>query len=197
MFPFLLDLCNYVTRCWALVKNIVRQLANFYHPKQKGAEDLKFNTVWKYLGTILEVLITLNAIISHNAVIMESWGNVLIWEFSLIIFLGRYKRMIKQIKKDPEIYNVQKDKDEKLWQFEEVMHKIHATLLDGGIFKKCILQTFDEPGKFQVAVDNPLFKQVFWSTIKAYHTGLIGAASSTLFTFWFNPIKKKRKLWNL
>ena len=74
MFPFLLELDQFVTRCWAVVQNVVRQLANIYHPKQREFEDVRFNTVWKYLAQMFEVLITLNAIIQHNHVLTESWG---------------------------------------------------------------------------------------------------------------------------
>jgi hypothetical protein len=75
MFPFLTDCLYFIERIQEVIKNIIRQFSNFYHPRQKSYDkNLPLSTVWKYLSHSLVTLISFDELFQNNEVFRQSWG---------------------------------------------------------------------------------------------------------------------------
>jgi len=152
MLPFLQDLSNFVNRAYSVVRNYINQLASLYNVKeqlyQNSFKNVHFGVVFYTLGELLTCLVTLDEIIGHNAKFKQSWN--------------MYKRMTKNIKEEPERYNVQ---EEQLMQFEKYLLSLEGQLLDGLIFQNCIEQEFDFPG-LVVVRSNEILEREFLYNIK-------------------------------
>jgi len=65
--PFLQELANFIQRCYSVVRNTVNQFACLYHEKQKlyasTFKDVRLDGVWDTLGSLLSVLVTLDAVV--------------------------------------------------------------------------------------------------------------------------------------
>uniref|UniRef100_A0A6B2KX15 WASH complex subunit 7 central domain-containing protein n=1 Tax=Arcella intermedia TaxID=1963864 RepID=A0A6B2KX15_9EUKA len=157
MLPFFLDLSNFIMRCKAVIKNIIQQFAVLYPPKKDvDPNSYRHNTLWKYLGQLLEVTITLDAIVHSNPFLMDSWG--------------RFKRMITSMRKDPGLYGLASE--EPLWQVDKMMLNLKGILFDGKIFYNCIAQVFDDPSRGIIVNQNAVFKKAFNSIITYLFKGI-------------------------
>ncbi len=78
LMPLLQDLCNWVTRVYAVVRNTVNQLAVLYHDRQKlflsTFKEVCLDVVFEALGVVLRTLVTLDAIIADNANLALAWN---------------------------------------------------------------------------------------------------------------------------
>ena len=77
MLPFFQDLANLVDRCNSITVNIIHQLASLHHSMQKlwksTFKHVHLIPVYHALGELLEVLITLDAIVVDNPAIASAW----------------------------------------------------------------------------------------------------------------------------
>eukprot|EP00005_Dracoamoeba_jomungandri_P006864 CAMPEP_0174266912 /NCGR_PEP_ID=MMETSP0439-20130205/31901_1 /TAXON_ID=0 /ORGANISM="Stereomyxa ramosa, Strain Chinc5" /LENGTH=1083 /DNA_ID=CAMNT_0015354161 /DNA_START=59 /DNA_END=3310 /DNA_ORIENTATION=+ len=161
--PFLLDMSNFVNRCYLVIQNVVRQLGSLYHPSQKlylaSFKDIHLTTVFEHLGSLLASLITLDQAIKSNETFQHAWQ--------------MYKRMTKTIRAQPARYNTE---EQTLVQFEKLILSLEGQLFDGLIFKNSAEQEFDFPGLVEVR-QNRIFRQEFLSNIKAILSSHLTALS--------------------
>jgi len=76
--PTFIQLAQYVTRCYAVTVNLIRQFASLYHPQQRLYEQSYRNVhlthVFAKLGELLETLITVDHVILANPHLPVCWG---------------------------------------------------------------------------------------------------------------------------
>lgn len=78
MFPFLTDCMHFIERIQEVLKNVIRQFSNLYHPRQKSFDkNIQLSTVWKYLSHTLVTLISFDELFQNNEVFRGSWGMLL------------------------------------------------------------------------------------------------------------------------
>jgi hypothetical protein len=94
MLKFFQELQNFVDRCNSIVVNAVHQFASLYHRRQRIWETTYKNvhlmSVFRALASILEVLITLDAIVADNHALKMAWD--------------KFKRMMQFARADPAAY---------------------------------------------------------------------------------------------
>mmetsp|Transcript_32874 Transcript_32874/g.82567 ORF Transcript_32874/g.82567 Transcript_32874/m.82567 type:complete len:1186 (-) Transcript_32874:28-3585(-) len=153
LLPTLTDFSNFVTRCDNVVLNVVRQLASLYHPEQKmyksSFKGVHMGTVFDHLAELLTVLAILDEVVIQNPALSQAWA--------------MYKRMTKNIRRDPDRYLVE---EEELGQFEKLLLSLEGQLFDGLIYQNCVEQMFDFPGVVEVTT-NPALLQEFNIYLKA------------------------------
>ncbi|KAJ0405316.1 hypothetical protein P43SY_001075 [Pythium insidiosum] len=110
MLPFFQDVSNFVDRCNAITINMLHQLASLYQSFQKLWKStfklVHLHPVFDALGSLLEVMITIDAIVLDNPSIVTAWD--------------KYKRMMQYVRADPARYNITVDK---VKQFERLLHE--------------------------------------------------------------------------
>ncbi|KAJ4462623.1 putative WASH complex subunit 4 [Paratrimastix pyriformis] len=147
LLPTLVELQFFVTRCHGLVLNLVQQLAALHFQRQKLWSDsfcnIQLLTAWESLGSVLSVLVTLDALIDQNQILMDSWR--------------AYGKVMRTVRNNADQYKVG---DNKMGPFEMVLQNIHGLILDHQIFKAALDQPFDIPGRV-VVLENPAFADAF------------------------------------
>eukprot|EP01117_Protostelium_nocturnum_P006288 TRINITY_DN2269_c0_g1_i2.p1 TRINITY_DN2269_c0_g1~~TRINITY_DN2269_c0_g1_i2.p1 ORF type:complete len:1054 (+),score=430.50 TRINITY_DN2269_c0_g1_i2:224-3385(+) len=152
VLPFLGRLSDFVTRCYAITKNVVHQMASLYRSSSKlyqsSFKNVRLEFVFESLGNLFGMLITLDELISRNSS----------WNHSLTL----YQRMIKTMKPDPSKFNIE---EKSLWKIESSLFSIKSQLLDGMIYQNCISQQYNED-VLDVS-GNKEFKKEFWTLVKS------------------------------
>eukprot|EP01129_Flabellula_baltica_P015634 TRINITY_DN8032_c0_g1_i1.p1 TRINITY_DN8032_c0_g1~~TRINITY_DN8032_c0_g1_i1.p1 ORF type:complete len:1108 (-),score=219.26 TRINITY_DN8032_c0_g1_i1:5-3328(-) len=202
MIPFFVDMVNFVNRCNVVVKNLMQQLNRLYNPRSQLFNDyfkkVKLRMVFKYLGDLLRVLDTFDVIFESNKQIPVCWG--------------RFKWLVNRAKQEPENFD-EKYNEGNIWKFEELLHNVQDTLMNGFIFDNCIHQAFDDDEN-QVT-RNEVLKSFFLETL-AWQYSLVDEKTpvdrvyrnrfmnlTVLFTFFVtlyndeNERKLFRKIWAL
>ncbi|GLE08690.1 hypothetical protein PINS_up020053 [Pythium insidiosum] len=130
MLPFFQDVSNFVDRCNAITINMLHQLASLYQSFQKLWKStfklVHLHPVFDALGSLLEVMITIDAIVLDNPSIVTSWD--------------KYKRMMQYVRADPTRYNITVDK---VKQFERLLVSLDQTIMSAQVFQTCIEQDFE------------------------------------------------------
>ncbi|KAH7463041.1 hypothetical protein PRIC1_001751 [Phytophthora ramorum] len=130
MLAFFQDISNFVDRCNAITINMIHQLANLYQSFQKLWKStfklVHLHPVFDALASLLEVMITIDAIVIDNPNIITSWD--------------KYKRMMQYVRSDPPRYNVTVDK---VKQFERLLVSLDQTIMSAQVFQSCIEQDFE------------------------------------------------------
>lgn len=130
MLPFFQDISNFVDRCNAITINMIHQLASLYQSFQKLWKStfklVHLHPVFDALASLLEVMITIDAIVIDNPNIIMSWD--------------KYKRMMQYVRADPSRYNVTVDK---VKQFERLLVSLDQTIMSAQVFQTCIEQDFE------------------------------------------------------
>ncbi|DAZ94688.1 TPA: hypothetical protein N0F65_000003 [Lagenidium giganteum] len=130
MLPFFQDVSNFVDRCNAITINMLHQLASLYQSFQKLWKStfkmVHLHPVFDALASLLEVMITIDAIVIDNPNIVTSWD--------------KYKRMMQFVRTDPARYNVTV---EKVKQFERLLVSLDQTIMSAQVFQTCIEQDFE------------------------------------------------------
>eukprot|EP00048_Salpingoeca_helianthica_P015476 m.226982 g.226982 ORF g.226982 m.226982 type:complete len:1195 (+) comp17088_c0_seq1:325-3909(+) len=132
LLPLLQRLLSFSQRVNEVVKNAVQQLAMLHTTADTAhsldARDVHMLTVFKALGEILMVLITLDEVIAGNALLNQHWDY--------------YKRMIKSVHSNPPMFGVSL---EQLQPLERLLQSIEGHLFAPNvIFQECIHQVFDD-----------------------------------------------------
>jgi WASH complex subunit 7 len=173
------DLSNFVDRCHSITVNLVHQLASLYHPAQKLYQStfkhVHLTPAFDALADLLEVLITIDAMVTDNAAIAAAWA--------------AYKRMLQFVRTEPSRYGVDA---KRVKQFERLLVGLDGTVLAGACFQTCVEQNFEVPldrgadggGGDMVDVRN---NAVFLEELRSYgikapltrHFGLVGEATET------------------
>lgn len=130
MLPFFQDISNFVDRCNAITINMIHQLASLYQSFQKLWKStfklVHLHPVFDALASLLEVMITIDAIVIDNPNIITSWD--------------KYKRMMQYVRADPTRYNITVDK---VKQFERLLVSLDQTIMSAQVFQTCIEQDFE------------------------------------------------------
>eukprot|EP01084_Bolivina_argentea_P015070 28187_1 len=127
--PFLQELCNFILRINAVVKNTVEQLAYLYHPKQKLYISTYKNVSMDYLldrlSQTLTILVTLDIIVRENEELKDGWEN--------------YKKMIGYMRTTPDSMGFNADE---LNDFQHQIMQLEEVVLNSKMYSNCILQKF-------------------------------------------------------
>lgn len=130
MLAFFQDISNFVDRCNAITINMIHQLASLYQSFQKLWKStfklVHLYPVFDALAALLEIMITIDAIVLDNPNIVVSWD--------------KYKRMMQYVRSDPPRYNVTV---EKVKQFERLLVSLDQTIMSAQVFQSCIEQDFE------------------------------------------------------
>ncbi|RLN59422.1 hypothetical protein BBP00_00006505 [Phytophthora kernoviae] len=141
MLAFFQDISNFVDRCNAITINMVHQLASLYQSFQKLWKStfklVHLHPVFDALASLLEVMITIDAIVIDNPNIITSWD--------------KYKRMMQYVRSDPPRYNVTVDK---VKQFERLLVSLDQTIMSAQVFQSCIEQDFEVFSGGDIAEDD-------------------------------------------
>ncbi|KAE8882575.1 WASH complex subunit 4 [Phytophthora fragariae] len=141
MLAFFQDISNFVDRCNAITINMIHQLASLYQSFQKLWKStfklVHLHPVFDALASLLEVMITIDAIVIDNPNIITSWD--------------KYKRMMQYVRSDPPRYNVTVDK---VKQFERLLVSLDQTIMSAQVFQSCIEQDFEVFSGGDVAEDD-------------------------------------------
>jgi WASH complex subunit 7 len=128
--PFLQELSNFIDRCYSVCLNLVQQLASLMDNKELlyrcMFSSMHLTSVFKHLGELLSVLISLDAIVQHNEQLQDAWG--------------AYKSMISLARNDMSSFNTTA---ETIGKFERLLVSIDQSIMLGEIFKGCIEQNFE------------------------------------------------------
>eukprot|EP00163_Fabomonas_tropica_P009505 TRINITY_DN1931_c0_g1_i1.p1 TRINITY_DN1931_c0_g1~~TRINITY_DN1931_c0_g1_i1.p1 ORF type:complete len:1034 (-),score=307.02 TRINITY_DN1931_c0_g1_i1:86-3187(-) len=155
ILPTLIQLSNFLQRSYAVVKNLVQQLASLYHDRQRlyisSFRYVQLGHPFKRLARFFQVLITLDEIVIQNAAFANAWT--------------AYKRLLKTVKLDPTRYGTD---DDRLTRFEKQFLELEGELLDGLIFQNCVEQDFDFSGVVEVK-NNHAFKSLFTQSLRRYY----------------------------
>lgn len=148
MIPFMQDLSCFVKRCYFVVKNVTHQLSALYTSGKNGApvidvSDVHFQIVYRYLGSLLTTLLTLDEIFDCQVTLREHWI--------------QYKRLLVSIHHNPSKLGIS---TEKLRPLEKLIGKLESQLLEGNIFLGCVAQNYDDVSK------NNIFAEEFTLNIK-------------------------------
>ncbi|XP_015922482.2 WASH complex subunit 4 [Parasteatoda tepidariorum] len=155
MIPFMQELSCFVERCYVVVKNIIHQLNGLHSGHKNGTAalidvtDVHFLTVYKYLGSLLTILVTLDEIIDSQVVLREHWT--------------QFKRMLVSIHHKPSKLGIE---SEKLRPFEKLINKLENQLLEGSIFLGAVEQNFDDNKNF--VTKNTFFLDEFNLNIRKF-----------------------------
>ncbi|TMW66090.1 hypothetical protein Poli38472_003855 [Pythium oligandrum] len=130
MLPFFQDISNFVDRCNAITINMLHQLASLYQSFQKLWKStfklVHLHPVFDALASLLEVMITIDAIVIDNPSIVTAWD--------------KYKRMMQYVRADPTRYNISV---ERVKQFERLLVSLDQTIMSAQVFQTCIEQDFE------------------------------------------------------
>ena len=131
MLKFFQELQNFVDRCNSIVVNAVHQFASLYHRRQRIWETTYKNvhlmSVFRALASILEVLITLDAIVADNHALGMAWD--------------KFKRMMQFARADPAAYGTD---EAQLRRFDQLLVRLNESVLAGGMLQSCVEQDFEE-----------------------------------------------------
>lgn len=131
ILPLLQELCNFVDRCYAVLRNLVQQVSGLCSPKNPLYRTTFGNThllsIARSLGHILTVFITLDAIIENNDILSEAWT--------------AYKSMVAFARADAASFGTT---NEGLARFEQLLVSLDQKIMLGDIFRNGIEQDFEE-----------------------------------------------------
>ncbi|UYV81128.1 KIAA1033 [Cordylochernes scorpioides] len=149
------DLSIFVTRSYAVVKNVVHQLSSLYSRTQPtiNMADVHLETVFRYLGDLLTVLVTLDEIVDSQTALREHWT--------------LYRRMVKSIHHNPSKFGLTTDQ---LLPLEKVLARLESQLLEGRIFQGCVDQQFDDEDAY--VSKNSFFAEEFGLNIRNHFASI-------------------------
>jgi WASH complex subunit 7 len=128
--PFLQELSNFIDRCYSVCLNLVQQLASLMDNKELlyrcMFSSMHLTSVFKQLGELLTVLISLDAIVQHNENLQDAWS--------------AYKSMISLARNDVATFNTS---TEEIAKFERLLVSVDQAIMINEIFKGCIEQNFE------------------------------------------------------
>lgn len=176
IIPLLQELSNFVDRCYSVCVNFVQQLSCLYNSKEQLYRST-FATahllpVYKSLGDLFVVLITLDTIIQSNEPLMRGWSF--------------YKTLIQSLRADSAKFDVS---EEKAVKFERLLVSIDQSIMSGEIFRSCVIQDFeamplddeDLPAVVRVRSNQVFVDEVFLCTRMLFdrHLAIINTAQET------------------
>lgn len=127
--PFLQELCNFINRINAVVKNTVEQLAYLYHPKQRlyiaTYRHVQMDYVLDRLSQTLSILVTFDQIVRENEEMRRAWEN--------------YKKMIGYMRTNAESMGFNPDE---LNDFQHQIVNLEETIMNSKMYDSCIRQRF-------------------------------------------------------
>lgn len=128
--PFLQELSNFIDRCYSVCLNLVQQLASLMDNKELlyrcMFSNMHLTSVFKSLGELLTILISLDSIVHHNENLQDAWG--------------AYKSMISLARNDAAAFSTS---PEEISKFERLLVAVDQSIMIGEIFKGCIEQNFE------------------------------------------------------
>jgi WASH complex subunit 7 len=154
MLPLLRELSFFLNRCYALVKNLVQQLASLYNERERlyvsSFKHIHLMRVWEGLGRFFAMIITLDEMLAKNQAFAAAWAS--------------FKRMLRSVRLDPARYGTD---DDALRKLEKVLLSLEGDLLDGLVFQNCVEQEFDVPNVVSVR-NNGTFRAELANCLRIY-----------------------------
>lgn len=130
MLPFFQDVSNFIDRCNSIATNLIHQLASLYQNFQKVWKStfklVHLQPAFDALADLLEVMITIDAIVMDNSNIVTAWD--------------KFKRMMQYVRADPERYSMTV---ERVKQFERLLVSLDQTIMGAQVLQTCIEQDFE------------------------------------------------------
>lgn len=78
MINLIVDLEKFIARCNNVLQNLICQLASLYQAKRKiyktTFQEVHFTTVFKALGDLLMIFVTMDEVIGQNNLFHEHWA---------------------------------------------------------------------------------------------------------------------------
>lgn len=78
MLDLIVDLEKFLGRCNTVLQNLICQLASLYHAKRKiyktTFSDVHFTPVFRGLGDLLMIFVTLDEVIEQNSLFHDHWS---------------------------------------------------------------------------------------------------------------------------
>lgn len=129
--PTLQDISNFIDRCCAVAVNVVQQVSSFMRSSQilyraLYANKSHFLSLFRKLGDLLTILLTIDSIVVGNPVLQECWSF--------------YKTMIAAARADPSSYG---SNDADIARYEKLIVSINHAVMLGSSLKSCIEQNFE------------------------------------------------------
>eukprot|EP01065_Artemidia_motanka_P051556 TRINITY_DN9120_c0_g3_i1.p1 TRINITY_DN9120_c0_g3~~TRINITY_DN9120_c0_g3_i1.p1 ORF type:complete len:1203 (+),score=491.48 TRINITY_DN9120_c0_g3_i1:93-3701(+) len=153
MLPLFYDMQAFCKRCYAVVENMIRQLASVYSDQNRKMQERRglaayqavhFTAVWRAVADVLAVLITLDEMVRQN----EHFQETCTW----------YKRILKNVRNTPEKFDTE---PRAIKRFCLQLEKLETTLLDDLIFRNCTEIIFDNPAEGIHVRDNLVLMHEF------------------------------------
>nr|CAD7441834.1 unnamed protein product [Timema bartmani] len=128
--PHLQELCCFVKRCEEVAAQMIHQLNALYSTSKEStqvmnARDVHFQDVFRHLGSLLVMLVTLDEALYNQTMIHDHWKI--------------YKKTVKSMSHDPTTFGIDK---EKLKFFEKLLVNLESRLLTGKIFQRAVEESF-------------------------------------------------------
>lgn len=116
--PFLQELSNFIDRCYSVCLNLVQQLASLMDNKELlyrcMFNSMHLTSVFKSLGELLTILISLDAIVAHNDNLQDAWAS--------------YKSMISLARMDAAAFGTT---TEDIAKFERLLVSVDQAIMIG------------------------------------------------------------------
>ena len=123
--PFLQELSNFIDRCYSVCLNLVQQLASLMDNKELlyrcMFNSMHLTSVFKSLGELLTILISLDAIVAHNDNLQDAWAS--------------YKSMISLARMDAAAFGTT---TEDIAKFERLLVSVDQAIMIGA-FLLCFI----------------------------------------------------------
>ncbi|VDK70090.1 unnamed protein product [Litomosoides sigmodontis] len=128
--PKLQQLHVFVSRCYEVFRNIICQLHAFFILKSsilERAQDRKLMRMWRSLGLLLSVLISLDEIIRQQSTLQQHWQS--------------YYRAMQLVAHNPSQFDVESDLSQ---PFQRVIAAIDQSIMQANLYKSCCQQVFEK-----------------------------------------------------
>ncbi|VDM95715.1 unnamed protein product [Thelazia callipaeda] len=192
--PHLQELQIFVQRCQEVFRNIICQLYALLSSKDKlleQAHERKLLKMWRSLGLLLSVLITLDQILRKQSTLQQHWKS--------------YYKTMKLVNRNPSHFNAE---SELLPPFQQLIDSINKSIIQANLYKDCCQQIFEES-----LLDSDLMNERMkcitiemyekWDRIaaddlphKRFLMAIVALAICHMFMFGTADKKMMRTIWN-
>ncbi|KAK7813734.1 hypothetical protein U0070_001440, partial [Myodes glareolus] len=166
---FLQELSCFVTRCYEVVVNVIRQLAALYVSNKIGPKIIEttgvhFQTMYEHLGELLTVLLTLDEIVDNHVTLKDHWT--------------MYKRLLKSVHHNPSKFGIQ---EEKLKPFEKFLLKLEGQ----PVLNSSLIPSMEEYLCRKTALLQKNLHIAFAQFLQTWKPNLVPAITLTANIIWF------------
>ncbi|EJD75121.1 WASH complex subunit 7 [Loa loa] len=192
--PQLQQLHVFVNRCYEVFRNIISQFHAFLSLKGsvlEQAQERKLLRVWRSLGLLLSVLISLDEIIRQQSTLQQHWQS--------------YYRAMQLVAHNPSQFDAKSDL---LQPLQRLIASINQSIMQASLYKNCCQQMFEKNlhenlqlSERMKAITIEMFEK--WDRIatddmpdKRYLMAIVALALCHMFMFRTVDKKMMRIIWN-